>query len=211
MAAITSIRAKNGRNRMATVQLDSGLGLELTLDVVIEKGLKVGQPLPDSALKDLLKADRSYRCYTAAIRFLGYRPRSEAEVRLKLRQRQFESEMVERTVARLRKHGLLDDGAFANFWKESRQSFYPRSGRLIMHELRQKGVSPEVAQSVAGEVDDEESAYNAARKRSPRLSALGYGDFQRRLGGYLRRRGFSYEVVRKTVDRLWGESGKALE
>jgi regulatory protein len=203
VASITSIRAEGGRNRAVTILLDSGEALELALDVVGEKGLRVGQPLPSAAVKDLLEADRVHRCYAAAIRFLSYR--------LKLRQRKFEGETVEKTVARLKQQGLLDDDAFAHFWKESRQSFHPRSGRLITHELRQKGVSPEIVQVVADEVDEEEAAYRAAQKRAPRLLVLDYGDFQRRLGGYLRRRGFSYEITKKTVDRLWREGGKALE
>jgi regulatory protein len=211
VASITSIRAGGGRNRAVAILLDSGEALELALDVVVEKGLRVGQPLPRAAVKDLLEADRVHRCYAAAIRFLSYRPRSESEVRLKLRQRRFDGETVEKTVARLKQQGLLDDDAFAHFWKESRQSFHPRSGRLITHELRQKGVSPEIAQVVADEVDEEEAAYRAAQKRAPRLLVLDYGDFQRRLGGYLRRRGFSYGITKKTVDRLWREGGRALE
>lgn len=207
MAIVTSIRATRGRNHLVTVSLDSGEALELTVDVVVENRLKVGQSLSEPAVHDLLQEDRAQRCYTAAIRSLSYRPRSEAEVRLKLRQGSFEADAIERTIARLRRQGLVDDHAFARFWKDSRQSIRPRSGRMVTQELRQKGISAEVAQGVASEVDDEESALSAARKRALRLAALDFAEFQRLLGGYLRRRGFSYEVARKTVDRVWKEKG----
>lgn len=207
MAIVTSMRAAKGRNRLVTVSLDSGEALELTVDVVAEKRLKVGQSLSEPMVQGLLQEDRAQRCYTAAIRSLSYRARSEAEVRRKLRQRSFEADAIERAISRLRQQGLVDDQAFAHFWKDSRQSIRPRSGMMVKQELRQKGVSAEVAQGVASEVDDEESAFSAARKRALRLTALEWTDFQRLLGGYLRRRGFSYEVARKTVDRVWQEKG----
>lgn len=207
MAIVTSMRAAKGRSRLVTVSLDSGEALELTVDVVVEKRLKVGQSLSEPMVQGLLQEDRAQRCYTAAIRSLSYRARSEAEVRLKLRQRSFEADAIERAISRLRQQGLVDDQAFAHFWKDSRQSIRPRSGMMVKQELRQKGVSAEVAEGVASEVDDEESAFSAARKRALRLTALDWTDFQRLLGGYLRRRGFSYEVARKTVDRVWQEKG----
>jgi regulatory protein len=207
VAVITSMRAAKGRNQLVTVSLDSGEALELTVDVVVEKRLKVGQSLLESVVQGLLQEDRAQRCYTAAIRSLSYRARSEAEVRLKLRQRSFEADAIERAISRLRQQGLVDDQAFAHYWKDSRQSIRPRSGMMVKRELRQKGVSAEVAQGVASEVDDDEAAFSAARKRALRLTALDWTGFQRLLGGYLRRRGFSYEVARKTVDRVWQEKG----
>lgn len=207
MAIVTSIRATRGRSRLVTVSLDSGEALELTVDVVVEKRLKVGQSLSGPSVHELLQEDSAQRCYTAAIRSLSYRARSEVEVRLKLRQRSFDADAIEQAIARLRRQGLVDDQAFARFWKDSRQSVRPRSGRMVTQELRQKGISAEVAQGIASEVDDDESAYSAARKRAPRLAALDHAEFQRLLSGYLTRRGFSYEVARKTVDRVWKEKG----
>jgi hypothetical protein len=34
-----------------------------------------------------------------------------------------------------------------------------------------------------------------------------YQSFQRRLGDYLKRRGFAYEVINLTIERIWQEKG----
>ena len=149
------------------------------------------------------------RCLDLAYRYLGYRPRSEAEVRHYLRRRSFSGEMIARAIAELKGQNLIDDRAFAEFWKNNRLSFKPRSSRLIRKELRDKGVAGEIISAVTRGIDDEENAYKLGRSRMSSLARRDYPDFQRRLSNYLGYRGFSYEVIRKTVARLWEEKGEA--
>ncbi len=110
-------------------------------------------------------------------------------------------------MAKLREQGLVDDAVFAQFWKENRESFSPRSQRLTSLELRRKGVGSELIDQVFAAVDDGDSAYRAALGRVRRLPLSDYQGFRRRLGEYLRRRGFNYEVINHTVERVWQEQG----
>jgi SOS response regulatory protein OraA/RecX len=41
------------------------------------------------------------------------------------------------------------------------------------------------------------------------LPLADYQSFRRRLGEYLRRRGFNYEVINHTVERVWQELGNS--
>ncbi|MFC1903828.1 regulatory protein RecX, partial [Chloroflexota bacterium] len=101
--------------------------------------------------------------------------------------------------------GLIDDMAFARFWQDNRQSFSPRSKRLTGLELKQKGVVGDIIDQVVGGVDDSDSAYQSALRKTRHWSLSDYQHFRRRLGEYLRRRGFSYEVINSTVERVWQE------
>ncbi len=141
----------------------------------------------------------------AAYRYLSYRPRSEAEIRLLLRRRGFDDELVQTTLVRLREQELSDDLAFARFWKDNRLSFRPKSKRLIQKELREKKVTAEIVDQVTADIDDDAIAYKLGANRMPSLARLDYRDFHRRLSGYLSYRGFSHEVARRTVARLWRE------
>ena len=146
-------------------------------------------------------------CLEAAYRFLGYRPRSEGELRQWLKRRGFDDEVAEKVMAHLVEQKLSDDLAFARFWKENRLSFRPRSRRLIQKELREKKVPADIIEQVTGDIDDDRIAYELARGRMKSLGGLKYAQFQRRLGSYLTYRGFSYEVVKQTVTRVWEERG----
>ena len=144
-------------------------------------------------------------CLNAAYYYLSYRPRSEGEIKQWLRKRGFVNEVAEQTIAKLREQNLSDDFTFAQFWKDSRLSFRPKSKRMIKRELRDKKVSAEIIEQVTKDIDDEQIAYNLGSSRMPALAHLDYPDFYRRLSSYLAYRGFSYEVIKRTATLLWQE------
>ena len=144
-------------------------------------------------------------CLEAAYRYLSYRPRSEEEVRQRLHKHGFEEEAAEKTIVKLKQQNLIDDFAFAQFWKDSRLSFRPKSKNLINRELKGKGVAVEIIEQVTKDIDDEGNAYELGRNRLHALAHLDYPDFYRRLSGYLGYRGFTHEVIRRIITLLWQE------
>jgi len=205
MKKITAIRAGKGRDNRVIVFLDGKRAFSLETEVVVKGNLRVGQELAESDITGLIGDDNFHRCLSAAAQYLGYRPRSEFELRERLKRRGFNLDCIEVVMDRLKEQGLVDDKAFARFWRDSRESFNPRSQRLTRLELRRKGVAEEVVNKAVDAIDDENSAYRAARNKVGHLSQSDYRSFYRRLGGYLQRRGFDYAVVRHTVETVWRE------
>lgn len=204
MRTITAIEAQKRRRDRVNVFLDGAFAFSLGIEVVGERGLHLGQALTDSQIEELERADLFQKCLNTALRFLSYRPRSEAEIRARLR-RGFEGETIDRVLLQLKARGMIDDAAFAQFWREDRESFSPRSRRLLKLELRRKGVDLELVGDVLEGVDEEESAYRAAQGRVRLLAREDHDTFKRKLGPFLRRRGFSYEVIGRAIERLWDE------
>jgi len=153
----------------------------------------------------LINSSASQNCLDVAYRYLGYRPRSEEELRQHLHKRGFGNEAIEKTITKLKEQNLVDDLAFAQFWKDNRLSFKPKSKRLIKRELRDKKIDQEIVEEVTRDIDDESSAYNLGCSRMHTLTHLDYPDFHRRLSNYLGYRGFSYEVIKRTITLLWRE------
>jgi regulatory protein len=209
MSKITRLSAGKSRQKRVNIFLDGKFTLSLLAEVAVKAGLQVGQELTSNQLEALASSDRLQRCLNAAIRYLGYRPRSEAEIRQRLQRHGFDSDCTEKALAKLKDQGLVDDTAFARFWKENRESFSPRSQWLTRLELQRKGLNNSIIQTVVSEVDDSESAYRSALSKARRLSMSEYQDFRRRLGEYLRRRGFGYDVIKDTVERVWKECGSS--
>ncbi len=204
MSKVTALRIRKGRKKRVNVFLDDRFAFSLEAEVVIKEGLQVGQELSASQIEALAKSDYLHRCFNAAIHYLGYRPRSEFEVRERLQRRGFDDNTVEGVIAKLKEQGLVDDVAFAQFWKENRDSFSPRSQWLTKLELRQKGVTDDIIDQVIETIDDDDNAYRAALSKARSLPRSDYQGFRRRLGEYLKRRGFGYGVINHTIERLWG-------
>jgi regulatory protein len=115
---------------------------------------------------------------------------------------------IDATIGQLRRHRLLDDAAFAEYWVEQRQTFRPRGARAVHAELARLGVSRPVADDATVPLADsaEEDAYRAATRKANQLRSLDERTFQTRLGQWLARRGFDWEVTAKAVARLWAET-----
>jgi regulatory protein len=205
MSKITRLTAGKSREKRVNVHLDGKYAFSLLAEVVLKEGLRVGQELSDEQIEKLTGTDRYQRCLNAAIRFLGYRPRSEAEIKQRLQKHGFDGDLTDKALARLKEQGLVDDTAFARFWIDNRESFSPRSRRLTKLELQRKGLGNDIIEQVVGEVDDNDSAYRAALSKARRLSPSDYQVFRRRLGEHLGRRGFGYDVIKDTVERVWKE------
>ena len=75
-----------------------------------------------------------------AYMLLRIRPRSEREVRDRLRLKSYGPDLVDEIVEGLKKTGEIDDFKFASFWIESRMHLNPAGDVVLKHELKIKGV-----------------------------------------------------------------------
>ena len=143
-------------------------------------------------------------CYEAALHFLDYRPRSEAELRDHLLyKRKCGAAVVNSVLVKLKKIGLVDDRVFARNWVDDRVTFKQKSSAVIRRELLQKGIDIETVNLVIADINDEANALKAGLKKARLLANLSYLEFSRRLAPYLGRRGYGGEVIHKAIPLLW--------
>ncbi len=200
---ITALRVQKRNPNRVNVYLDGSFAFGLSR--IVAAWLRVGQTLSDEKIATLQAEETREAAYQSALRFLNYRPRSEAELRSKLEGKGFEPSVIDATLQRLVEEGWVCDDRFARAWVESRKASRPRSRRLIALELRRKGISEENIQQAVADLEDTELAYQAGLRYARRLEGLDYATFYRRLAGFLERRGFAYGTVVATVRRVWEE------
>ncbi|MBI2857577.1 MAG: RecX family transcriptional regulator [Chloroflexi bacterium] len=164
--------------------------------------LKVGMELSPGEVLELDRLDNLYRAHQVALRYLSYRSRSEKEVRDRLRKGRFKAEVIEDELLRLKGLSLVDDAAFAVSWKEAREASRPRSRRVMAMELRRKGIGNELAVNVVSEVDEEAGAYAVAAKKARTSAGLAEKVLVEKLGQFLVRRGYGYELSKRVAQRV---------
>lgn len=140
---------------------------------------------------------------------LKYRPRSEYEIRERLIKRFFNKNEIEETITKLKNLNLIDDLNFAKFWINYRLTTNPKSKFYIENELKQKGLAKEIILRAVKDFDnfiDKETAYKLARKKLGSLISLDDPlAKKRRLYSYLKRRGYSYRIIKDIMVELLGE------
>jgi regulatory protein len=140
-------------------------------------------------------------CY----RYLTIRNRSEKEIRDYLQKKNADPDIIDAIVTRLYDQKFLNDEAFARSWVRSRAMFRPRGKRMLQIELQQKGISKDIIQQVLEEdtedVPDEfTQAKNLIAKRVAKLQDEPRHIIYQKVGAFLARRGYSWDVSKKAID-----------
>lgn len=201
---ITALKAQKKNPNRISVYLDGEYAFGLAR--ITAAWLQIGQALSEEEINRLKQQDTYEVAYQKGLRFLSYRPRSEAEIHRKLSEHGFDAPVVEAAIQRMKENGYVGDDQFAREWVENRSTFRPRSKRMLAMELRQKGVGDEVIeQALAGTDDESTLAYQSAIKYARKLAEADWETFRKRLGGFLGRRGFSYGTIAPVLRQVWDE------
>lgn len=202
MNTITALEPQKNDPRRVNVYLNGEFAFGLS--ALVAAWLKVGQQLTPEKAAQLQNEEQREQALQRALRSLGRRARSAAELQTSLTRAGFTEDVIEATLARLRELNLLDDAAFARAFVADRQRFHPRGSRMLLYELRNKGIDDATAgTAVRSQVDDDAEAINAALRAVRRYQALPWPEFRQKLGAYLARRGFSWQAAEPAARAAW--------
>lgn len=143
------------------------------------------------------------RAKLRAMHLLADTARSEKGLREKLRQGHYPEDIIEQAMDYVRSFGYLDDRKYAESFVLSRKE--SKSRKEIYAALLQKGVSAEQIQEVLDEVYAEEGEKEAIRKLilKRHVDVLQANEEElHKLYGYLARKGFRYEEIRKAIEEM---------
>ncbi len=194
---ITALEPQQRDKDRVNVYLDGTFALGLA--ALIAARLRVGEWLSDEAIATLRAEDTTEKAHEKALRYLAFRPRSEAELRRYLAEQGFSATVVDEIISRLSAVALVDDQEFSRFWADNRARFRPRGKRALAAELRQKGIAPADAEAALADYDETAAGWALAREQARRLAHLPPDQFRRRLSDRLARRGFSYDLIQEIL------------
>lgn len=194
---ITSVEPQQHSTERVNVFLDGEFAFGLAL--IESAHLRVGEWLSDAELARLQQADTLERAKQKLLELLSYRPRSEAELRRALSERDFPEPVIEEALESLRRVELVDDRAFVAFWVENRTQFRPRGRRALNQELREKGIPTPLIEEALADFDETAAGWAVAEQQARRLSHLPPEQFRKRLSDRLARRGFSFDFIREAL------------
>ena len=113
----------------------------------------------------------------------------------------YPKEVINRVMEFLKEYRLIDDRVYTeNFIRMNQEK---KSRRQIAFELQQKGVDrQDISRILEGSAQDDLAAARNLLKKRLRTADLSDLKEKNRLGAYLGRRGFSYDVIRRVMQEV---------
>lgn len=139
------------------------------------------------------------KALSRALRLLGYRPRSVKEIRVKLTSKGFSADSIDSAITRLTDMGYLDEKDTARYLADKAQRVKHLGARGAKSYLRGLGVPEPETKEALVDYDEAETAHRLMERKLRALKGYPKDVLRRRLTGYLQRRGYSAEVVRRAL------------
>jgi regulatory protein len=200
---ITSIKPQKNKRRV-NVYLDDKFAFGLDLENYMKLSLKVEQELTEKEVEEIVRKGEFQKTYDKILRFAALRPRSEREYKNWLRKHKVHESLHKKLFEKLIRLDFLDDEKFATWWVDQRNSFRPKSKRILNQELRIKGIGREIIENVLAEaeIDEGKIAKEMLEKKIYRWKNLNDFEARKKMSAFLARKGFGWDIVKKTVNNI---------
>ncbi|OIP25013.1 hypothetical protein AUK11_01550 [bacterium CG2_30_37_16] len=189
-------QGKKNKNR-ANIYLDGQYSFSISLDNLVSFSLKTGDELTEEKLSEIKNVEGYLRAYDRALTFISYRKRSEKEVKDKLNSLEFEEDVVEKTIARLKKNSFIDDVDFTLSWIVDRNRLKPTSRKILFMELLAKGIQKSIIENELAGISDEEELENAKKVAAKKRTSL--KNDPEKIKKYLYSKGYSWDVAKEVA------------
>lgn len=137
-----------------------------------------------------------------ALKLLGFRARTEKELRERLVGKKYEPNNIDDVLAKLTKINLVNDQKFAENYVRDKLSISRRGPRRIYFELIRRGVTKDIADHATKAIQKDEelkTAQDLLQSRQRQWAKLEPLAKKRRAVGLLSRRGFSPQTIHQLI------------
>jgi regulatory protein len=138
------------------------------------------------------------RARNIVLKMLERGPKSSSELASALEKHEIPTEIAKLVIERFTEVELIDDSAYAQQVVDASRRTKGLARSMVKRKLADKGLDKEIIDQVASEISDEDEltvAIDVAVKRLGQLSKLAPEVRNRRLIGFLQRRGFGSGIV----------------
>lgn len=210
---VTKIEQQKRHPDRVNLYLDGEFALGLHKEVLIKFSLRKGDAISKERVDELINAEEYSRAKQKALLLINRRMRSEKEIRIKLREKEFHPKTIDSVVIYLHSIKFLNDEEFARAFVHDHLLRKPAGARLIKQKLYLKGIQPSIIQSILEKeigVNEQDLALQAARKQMQRYNAIkkevDEKIIQHRVAQHLARRGFGWSIISAVLKKVFKDT-----
>lgn len=201
---ITKLETQRRNNNRISIYINDKYAFGVHRKIVDKFNIEEGKIIDRDYIEKVIGAEEQKKANEYSVKLLSYRPRSQKEIEDKMQQKGYDSHVINGTLQWLKEYGLINDEDFAKEYIMSRSKKY--GSNRIRIELSRKGVDEDIIKGILDEKIDYDGEYSTAlehaKKKIKSYKGEGRDAVYRKLGSYLKRRGFSYDIISKILREL---------
>lgn len=205
MPEITKItRQKNNAERY-NIYLDNKYAFSVDENVLVQFQLTKGKVLEDWSIDEMIFEDEVRKAFNRALHFLGFRMRSEFEVKKKLLNAEFGEAVVLEAIQKLKTLGFLNDETFSQALLNTQKVSGKKGPKSIRQELQKKGIDRDLQKEVLSSYTEKEQLTNAVELAEKVIrTERGKTPFQlkQKIQDTLLRKGYGFDIIGQAMEEV---------
>ena len=209
---ITQITKQKQNPKRYNIYLNDEYSFSVHEDVLVSNRLLKGKEIDEITIKNVLEEEEKNKIWQRALKYISYRPRTAKEVREHLLHQDYEPEIINIVMDKLQQQDWINDSRYAQEFTKQRIKLKPRGKKQIAQELKLKGIPIEEIELSLKSIDyntEYQMAIILASKKYHQLKDKDWQTIQRKIGSYLQRKGFSFDVIHDVFHQLKEDENKS--
>lgn len=205
MPVITKITQQKKDSERYNIFLDEKYAFSVDESVLVKFGLTKGMTLEDWSIDDMVYEDEIRKAFNRALHYLGFRMRSEHEVKKKLLDAGYGEAVVREAIVKLRNLGFLNDETFSEALLQTQKNASHKGPRAIRQELQKKGIGKELQAQVLESYSEEEQLQIATKLAEKAADANRSGaptQVKQKIQNALLRKGYSFDIIKQAMENI---------
>ncbi|URZ16994.1 recombination regulator RecX [Clostridium felsineum] len=208
---ITKIETQKKKKDRVNVYIDGEYSFSCNAELIYIHALKKGKIVNMDYLKDIIEEDNYLYAKSRALSFIERTFKTENEIRVKLKEKEFNDTVIDRVIEFLRKYNFVDDTKYAELYIKERIA---KQGKLkIKYSLVKKGIDDSIIDEKLSKYESKDEKYinamrEAALKKYTSIAKKETDKFKikRKLSSYLMGRGYSWSEIGDILKEIFMEN-----
>lgn len=198
---ITKIEKQKNNQKRYSIYIDNNFSFGLNEEDLLYLKLKEFDEITINRYNYIMEYVVYTKAKDRAYRFLGYKARTEKELRDKLLDELYPQEIVNRIIELFKNYNYINDKNYAQGHINNRSKFKPMAKRMLKYELMKKGIDNSIIETTIenSNVNELDIAVQLLEKKIKNKTDLDKKE-KERVYNFLLRRGFDYDTVNKAFN-----------
>ena len=128
---ITAVTQQKKDETRYNIFIDGEYAFALPMQDILYFKLKEGREVPEETVKYIQESLVYIKAQDTALQYIGYKMRTVKEIRMKLFEKEFSEEVIEKVIAFLEKYGYADDREYCRKYIREKLRMKPKSGYAL--------------------------------------------------------------------------------